>query len=82
MTSDRAYRAAMSTERAIQQLVLGKGSQFEAPLVDAFLAVLERETEPYQRGLLADFSIEAVRHRVLSADDDAAPGPTWGAAVA
>lgn len=82
MTSDRAYRAAMSTERAIQQLILGKGSQFEAPLVDAFLAVLERETEPYQRGLLADFSIEAVRHRVLSADDDAAPGPTWGAAVA
>jgi putative nucleotidyltransferase with HDIG domain len=82
MTSDRAYRAAMSTERAIQQLVLGKDSQFEAPLVDAFLAVLERETEPYQRGLLADFSIEAVRHRVLSADDDAAPGHTWGAAVA
>ena len=82
MTSDRAYRAAMSTERAIQQLVLGKGSQFEAPLVDAFLAVLERETEPYQRGLLADFSIEALRHSVLSADDDAAPGPTWGAAVA
>ena len=82
MTSDRAYRAAMTTERAIQQLVLGKDSQFEAPLVDAFLAVLERETEPYQRGLLADFSIEAVRHRVLSADDDAAPGHTWGKAVA
>jgi putative nucleotidyltransferase with HDIG domain len=82
MTSDRAYRVAMTTERAIQQLVLGKDSQFEAPLVDAFLAVLERETEPYQRGLLADFSIEAVRHRVLSADDDVAPGHTWGAAVA
>ena len=82
MTSDRAYRAAMTTDRAIQQLILGRGSQFEAPLVDAFLAVLERETEPYQRGLLADFSIEAVRHSVLSADDDAAPGHNWGAAVA
>ena len=82
MTSDRAYRAAMTTDRAVQQLILGRGSQFEAPLVDAFLAVLERETEPYQRGLLADFSIEAVRHSVLSADDDAAPGHTWGAAVA
>jgi len=82
MTSDRAYRAAMTTDRAIQQLILGRGSQFEAPLVDAFLAVLKRETEPYQRGLLADFSIEAVRHSVLSADDDAAPGHTWGAAVA
>jgi putative nucleotidyltransferase with HDIG domain len=82
MTSDRAYRAAMTTDRAIQQLILGRGSQFEAPLVDAFLAVLERETERYQRGLLADFSIEAVRHSVLSADDDAAPGHTWGAAVA
>ena len=73
----------MSTERAIQQLVLGKGSQFEAPLVDAFLAVLERETELYQRGRLADFSIEA-------AAAQRAPGrrrrrlrvTTWGAAVA
>src|SRR6185312_9955252 len=39
MTSDRPYRAAMSTERAIQQLVLGKGTQFEASVVDAFIEI-------------------------------------------
>jgi HD-GYP domain-containing protein (c-di-GMP phosphodiesterase class II) len=42
MTMNRPYRAAMSTERAIQQLVLGKGTQFEAPIVDAFI----RDTAP------------------------------------
>ena len=72
----------MSTERAIQQLVLGKGSQFEAAVVDAFLAVLERETELYQRGRMPDFSIEAQRHSVLAADDEPASGHEWGAAVA
>jgi putative nucleotidyltransferase with HDIG domain len=82
MTTNRPYRAAMSTERAIQQLELGKGTQFEAPIVDAFLAVLERETELYQRGRMPDFSIEAQRHSVLPADDAPASGHEWGAAVA
>jgi putative nucleotidyltransferase with HDIG domain len=67
MTSDRPYRKAMSPERAMEQLVLGKSSQFEAALVEAFLAVLERESEPYRRGLLADFSLEAIQHGELSA---------------
>jgi putative nucleotidyltransferase with HDIG domain len=67
MTSDRPYRKAMSPERAMEQLVLGKNSQFEAALVEAFLAVLERESEPYRRGLLADFSLEAIQHGELSA---------------
>jgi putative nucleotidyltransferase with HDIG domain len=65
MTSDRPYRTAMSTERAIQQLVLGKGSQFEAPLVDGFIAVLERESEDYRRGRLWDVPADALQ-RVLS----------------
>jgi putative nucleotidyltransferase with HDIG domain len=65
MTSDRPYRRAMSPERAIQQLILGKGSQFEPMLVDAFLTVLQRESEPYRRGLLADFSLEAIQHGTL-----------------
>jgi putative nucleotidyltransferase with HDIG domain len=82
MTSDRPYRAAMSTERAIQQLVLGKGTQFESDVVDAFIEILERETMPYQRGRMPDFSIEAQRHVVLQAEDDSSHGPTWGAAVA
>src|SRR6476620_11058830 len=44
MPSDRAYRTAMTTERAGQQLILGKRSRFWAALVDGFLAVTERET--------------------------------------
>jgi putative nucleotidyltransferase with HDIG domain len=83
MTSDRPYRAAMRTERAIQQLVLGKGTQFEASVVDAFTAVLERETDLYQRGRMPDFSIEAQRHRVVAADERlAGVSHSWGAAVA
>ena len=82
MTSDRPYRAAMSTERAIQQLVLGKGTQFESPVVDAFIEILERETMPYQRGIMPDFSIEAQRHSVVAAEDGSAHGRTWRAAVA
>src|SRR5579862_839657 len=48
MTSDRSYRSAMQPERAIQQLVLGKGTQFDPPLVDAFLRVLMAESEDYR----------------------------------
>jgi putative nucleotidyltransferase with HDIG domain len=82
MTSDRPYRAAMSTERAIQQLVLGKGTQFEAPVVDAFIEILQGETMPYQRGRMPDFSIEAQRHSVVSTEDGLVRGRMWGAAVA
>ena len=78
MTSDRPYRAAMSTERAIQQLVLGKGSQFEAPLVDAFVAVLERESEDYRRGRLWDMPADAFQ-RVLSAEGGDGFGRSWSA---
>jgi hypothetical protein len=50
MTSDRPYRRAMTPERAIEQLVLGKGSQYEAAPVDAFLRVLARAPGWYRRG--------------------------------
>jgi putative nucleotidyltransferase with HDIG domain len=82
MTSDRPYRAAMSTERAIQQLILGKGTQFEAAVIDAFVEILQGETMPYQRGRMPDFSIEAQRHNVIAAEDGPVHGRTWGAAVA
>jgi putative nucleotidyltransferase with HDIG domain len=54
MTSDRPYRGAMTPERAIEQLVLGKGSQFEPESVSAFLRVLERAPDWYRRGDFAD----------------------------
>ncbi len=40
MISDRPYRPALSTERAIQALREGAGSQFDPFLVDIFIAVL------------------------------------------
>jgi len=39
MTSTRSYRSAMSTERACSILEDGRGSQFDAALVDSFLAM-------------------------------------------
>jgi HD-GYP domain-containing protein (c-di-GMP phosphodiesterase class II) len=56
----------MAPEVAIQQLLNGRGSQFQADLVDAFVAVLERESDSYRLGLLADFSLESMRHPELS----------------
>jgi putative nucleotidyltransferase with HDIG domain len=69
MTSNRPYRGGMSPERAIQQLMLGKGSQYEAAPVDAFLRVLERAPGWYRRGqftLDADglAAVETMRHPV------------------
>jgi diguanylate cyclase (GGDEF)-like protein len=42
MTSERAYRAAVSPEAAREELVRCAGSQFDPAVVDAFLAVLDR----------------------------------------
>ncbi|MCC7528481.1 MAG: diguanylate cyclase [Candidatus Melainabacteria bacterium] len=56
MISDRPYRPAMSTERAIQSLREGAGSQFDPFLVDIFVAVLNslRENERPERSLDKD----------------------------
>jgi putative nucleotidyltransferase with HDIG domain len=45
MTSDRAYRARMPEHVAIAELARGKGAQFDAAVVDAFI-------ELWQHGLL------------------------------
>ena len=65
MTSDRPYRRAMAPDVAIQQLLNGRGSQFQSDLVEAFVRVLKRESDSYRRGLLADFSLEAMQHPSL-----------------
>ena len=41
MTSDRQYRSRLALDKALDQLRLGKGAQFDATVVDAFLAELE-----------------------------------------
>jgi putative nucleotidyltransferase with HDIG domain len=60
MTSQRAYRHGMDRERAIGELLTGRGRQWDERLVDAFVAVLRREGEalmevkdrPAQRALV------------------------------
>ena len=37
MTSDRSYRKALSDEKALQELINNKGTQFDPELVDTFL---------------------------------------------
>ena len=41
MTADRAYRKHFSKEYAIQELIRGRGTQFDPEIVDAFLELLE-----------------------------------------
>ena len=41
MTSDRAYRKALSDELALEELRLGKGTQFDPKLVDAFIKLYD-----------------------------------------
>lgn len=42
MTSDRAYRKALSSEIAIQELIKNKGTQFDPVLVDAFVKSMNK----------------------------------------
>jgi HD-GYP domain-containing protein (c-di-GMP phosphodiesterase class II) len=44
MTSARPWRPAMSKEEAIKEIVKGAGSQFDPRVVEAFLAVLDRQS--------------------------------------
>lgn len=41
MQSERSYRCAFSTEKAIEELIKGKGGQFDPKIVDIFLKVLK-----------------------------------------
>jgi len=43
MTSTRSYREAKSIDVAVGELRKGAGTQFDPPMVEAFIAALERE---------------------------------------
>lgn len=43
MTSNRAYRAAMETETALNILLKGRGTEWDADLVDAFVELIRAE---------------------------------------
>jgi putative nucleotidyltransferase with HDIG domain len=50
MTTDRPYRKALSTEKAIKELKEGAGTQFDPRLVEIFISILE-EKIPHNEGL-------------------------------
>ena len=82
MTTDRPYRAAMSTERAIQQLVLGKGT----PVRGADRRRVPRRARARDRALPARADARlldrgAAPQRAPGGRRRRPPG-TWGAAVA
>jgi HD-GYP domain-containing protein (c-di-GMP phosphodiesterase class II) len=43
MTTDRPYRKGLTLERAIEEIVNGRGTQFDPDLAVAFLAMIQRE---------------------------------------
>jgi HD-GYP domain-containing protein (c-di-GMP phosphodiesterase class II) len=45
MTSDRPYRPARSVERALQELIGGRGTQFDPAVVEEFVSLIEEEGE-------------------------------------
>jgi HD-GYP domain-containing protein (c-di-GMP phosphodiesterase class II) len=45
MTSDRVYRAAIGRDAARAELRRGAGGQFDARVVQAFLAVVDRASD-------------------------------------
>lgn len=47
MASARVYRSALSPTDAIQEVILGSGTQFDPTVVQAFLSVLRREGQSF-----------------------------------
>jgi HD-GYP domain-containing protein (c-di-GMP phosphodiesterase class II) len=43
MTTDRPYRKGLTFERAIEEIVNGRGTQFDPDLARAFVAMIQRE---------------------------------------
>jgi putative nucleotidyltransferase with HDIG domain len=46
MTAGRTYRKSISQQQAIQELINGKGTQFDSELVDIFIKMLAHEKNP------------------------------------
>ena len=41
MTNDRPYRRALTTREAAEELILGKGTQFDSEVVEAVLEAIK-----------------------------------------
>ena len=42
MTSDRPYREALPTDRAMEELVRGQGTQFDPQVVEMFISLVAK----------------------------------------
>ena len=43
MTSDRPYRKGMSDEKAVEEIIANKGTQFEPEVVDTFVEYIQEK---------------------------------------
>jgi len=59
MTTDRPYSAARSLEEATDEVVRNRGTQFAPAVVDAFVALVEREPELFGVDPMADELVPA-----------------------
>jgi putative nucleotidyltransferase with HDIG domain len=59
MTTDRPYSAARSLEEATDEVVRNRGTQFAPAVVDAFVALVEREPKLFGADPLADELVPA-----------------------
>ncbi len=58
MTARASYRSPMTHQDAVRELRRAAGRQFDSPLVEAFIAMLERDGPAYETGADADFEAE------------------------
>jgi len=63
MTTDRPYRAGLSAEEAVRQLVEKSGSQFAGEVVEVFVAALRAERIRVAKGGMAGSPPEELQHR-------------------
>lgn len=66
MTTDRPYRQGMPTVKAMLILAEARGTQLDELYAEAFLRILERSDDAYQRGKQTDFEVEVAKHEALS----------------
>lgn len=59
MTSERAYRPALTSEQAIQELRRCAGEQFDPMIVDAFIDILERTPKKHPTTTAVRVNVEA-----------------------
>ena len=65
MVQNRFYSAGRAPQQAIAELEKNAGQQFDAGVVGAFVHILAREGEPYQRGETDEFRMDVQRAQVL-----------------